>query len=90
MIEEVQAEMPKFQCHKKVHALQIREFVETHEDRELPIELIPMDDRFLPIAVSLEFAAIHEITPGGYYVVYDDGYISYSPQTAFEAGYTEL
>jgi hypothetical protein len=27
---------------------------------------------------------------GGYYVVYDDGYKSYSPSEAFEGGYTKI
>jgi len=85
-----QAEMPRFKCHKEVHALQIADFVESHRDPELPIEAVPMDDRFLPIPLSLKWCQEHDVTPGGYYVVYDDGYVSFSPQTAFENGYTEL
>jgi hypothetical protein len=27
---------------------------------------------------------------GGYFVVYDDGYTSYSPAAAFESGYSRI
>jgi hypothetical protein len=38
--------------------------------------------------VSLEYLDKHSPQAGGYYVVYEDGYRSYSPAAAFEAGYT--
>ena len=32
----------------------------------------------------------HKPKAGGYYVVYDDGYKSYSPAKAFEEGYVRI
>ena len=32
----------------------------------------------------------HQPTVGGYYVVYKDGYKSFSPADAFESGYTRV
>lgn len=42
------------------------------------------------IEVSAEFMAKHKPEPGGYYVVYKDGYASFSPAAAFEDGYTKI
>jgi hypothetical protein len=50
--------------------------------------IVPADGP--PIRVSEEFLAKHKPEAGGYYVVYDDGYVSFSPASAFEAGYTLL
>ena len=38
----------------------------------------------------LEYVAKHKLEVGGYYVVYEDGYKSFSPASAFESGYTPL
>ena len=40
------------------------------------------------INVTKEFLDKHKPQPGGYYVVYKDGYQSYSPAEEFEDGYT--
>lgn len=37
-----------------------------------------------------EYVAKHKPEVGGYYVVYEDGYKSFSPASAFESGYTRL
>lgn len=42
------------------------------------------------IRVTAEYVAKHKPQPGGYYVVYDDGYESFSPGKAFEEGYTRI
>lgn len=42
------------------------------------------------IPVSKEWLDKHNPQPGGYYVVYQDGYASYSPAKAFEEGYTRI
>lgn len=86
-----QAEMPRYQCHKQVWALKI------HDIRRVPSgnatvthTIVPADDRYAPFEVSLEYVGKHSPQAGGYYVVYDDGYKSYSPAKAFEEGYTRL
>lgn len=38
--------------------------------------------------VNNEWMQRHKPKVGGYYVIYTDGYTSYSPQEAFETGYT--
>ncbi len=43
-----------------------------------------------PIDVSGAWMAKHEPQVGGYYVVYEDGYTSFSPADAFEKGYTKI
>ncbi len=41
-----------------------------------------------PIWVGVTWIARHNPQPGGYLVIYEDGYRSYSPAKAFEEGYT--
>lgn len=74
-------EMPKYQCHKIVHALKIRCIV---NDILTPENY----DRYAPFVLSEDFIKKFNPQPGGYYVVYEDGYKSYSPAEAFEKGYT--
>jgi hypothetical protein len=76
--------MPKYQCHKTVHALKIKsvESVPTGIGR-----IYPEDTRYAPFVVPPDFMLKHDPQPGGYYVVYDDGYKSFSPAEAFESGY---
>lgn len=82
-------ELPRYQCHKQVCALKI------HSVKRVPTgnagvshEIVPEDTRYAPFTVSIEYIGKHEPVAGGYYVVYDDGYLSYSPAAAFESGYT--
>jgi len=81
------AEMPRYQCHKKVWALKIKEInlVAAGDHTILPEESI-----YAPFRVSDEYVRKHNPQVGGYYVVYDDGYASFSPAKAFEEGYTRL
>ena len=81
------AELPIYQCHKKVWALKIR-MVKTHPDGSHSI--VPEDLGFAPIDVSEEYMIKHDPKDGGYYVVYADGYKSYSPAEPFESGYTRI
>ena len=80
MQTDVQSPMPKYKCYKEVSALKIAK-VQT-------ATLIPEDNRYGPIEVSEEYMTKHEPKAGGYYVVYKDGYKSFSPAEAFESGYT--
>jgi len=47
----------------------------------------PEDQSFKPFQVSQSFIKKHDPCQGGYYVIYQDGYTSYSPAQAFEEGY---
>ena len=85
-------EMPKYQCHKKVWALKIKDVT---YDRP-PLEgvprgnatITPEDEGYAPFVVDEAWAMKNRPLPGGYYVVYEDGYKSFSPAAAFEAGYS--
>ena len=81
-------EMPRYQCHKQVHALKIKHVV--CDERHSRGSLIPEDGDFAPILVSGEYLRKHDPKPGGYYVVYPDGYKSFSPAEAFESGYSRI
>lgn len=83
-------EMPKYKCHKEVHALKI---ADVHANYDGLLVITPADTGHEPFVV---------MDPGwkdrykgdgvdlGYYVVYEDGYTSWSPTKAFEEGYTRI
>ncbi len=52
--------------------------------------ITPEDEGYAEFPVSREFMLKHSPQSGGYYVVYGDGYKSYSPAKAFEEGYTRV
>lgn len=90
------AEMPKYQCHKQVWALKIKDIHQVDADKAPQHDggdwvLVPEEDGFAPIIVGHdEYVLRHKPEVGGYYVVYEDGYQSYSPAGPFESGYTRL
>lgn len=86
-MDETAAEMPRYKCHKEVHALKI-ERVETPGSSMNHRILHFADARFESKLMSAEFSRKHEPVAGGYYVVYEDGYESWSPGGVFEAGYS--
>jgi hypothetical protein len=93
----VSAEMPKYQSHKKVWALKIKEIVFDHdlaskENRETDgsATITPEEDGYASFKVDHAYCRKHGPKAGGYYVVYEDGYKSWSPAEAFESGYTKL
>jgi hypothetical protein len=77
-------EMPKYKCHKTVHALQIEKLELEGDGGAI---LTPADERYAPFKIPVEYMDKHNPQEGGYYVVYHDGYKSYSPADAFEDGY---
>jgi hypothetical protein len=92
-MSDVQAEMPRYQSHKIVHALKIKEVIvhDPPEDGKFEgAHLMPENTRYAPIPVDAVWYCKHEPSGAGYYVVYPDGYKSWSPVDAFEGGYTLL
>ncbi len=77
--------MPTYQCHKKVKAMKISEIVPDFQTNNLKM-LFEGSDGY--VVVSKEWSYKNNPEVGGYYVVYEDGYDSYSPAKAFEEGYT--
>ncbi len=81
------AEMPKYKCHKEVWALRIARVIMGDDGCGL---LQFEEGQFAGIEMVPEWMNKHIPQVGGYYVVYDDGYKSYSPAKAFEEGYTRI
>lgn len=81
-------ELPRYKSHKIVHALKIHNI-------DLDLEsgaavITPADDGYGPFPVDAEYMGKHKPRIGGYYVVYEDGYKSWSPAEAFEGGYVKI
>ncbi len=86
-----QTPMPRYKCHKEVWALKIAEI--RVDDVDLATNgatITPGDYGYAPFRVDAAYLKKHAPKVGGYYVVYDDGYKSFSPAKAFEEGYTRL
>lgn len=95
------AELPKYKCHKEVWALKIKEvkemldFPEGDEvfTKQIGIRgaLLAFEDaQYAPIEVNFSYMLKHNPVAGGYYVVYKDGYKSFSPASEFEEGYSRI
>ena len=82
-------ELPKYKCHKVVHAAKITDITSQDADGDLTHALI-----FGEISAFQSITDVwrkkYDPQVGGYYVVYEDGYVSFSPADAFEAGYTKI
>lgn len=80
--------LPRFKCHKVVAAAKILAiFPEPNFDgAQLQLD-IPNRPLML---VESGYMDKHEPVVGGYYVVYTDGYASFSPGDVFEDGYTRI
>lgn len=81
-------EMPRYRCHKEVWALKIQALDEVGPDGAC--KLFPSDAGYASFVVDGAYVRKHNPQPGGYYVVYKDGYKSFSPAQAFEEGYTRF
>jgi hypothetical protein len=57
---------------------------------KMAIYLVPEDEGYTEFPVDEAYIQKHNPQPGGYYVVYKDGYKSFSPAQAFEEGYTRI
>jgi hypothetical protein len=81
-------EMPRYRSHKKVWALKIAS-VEI-DPATGGAWIVPADDGYARFKVDDRWTGRYDggDDDRGYYVVYDDGYASWSPSKAFEEGYT--
>lgn len=73
------AEMPRYLCHKQVWALKVA--------RVEGCTIFPADAGYAPFDVTPDLYLRYTPTVGDYYVVYADGYKSFSPAKAFTEGY---
>lgn len=85
--------LPLYKCHKVVRAAKI-EWIDarpgTVEEHGTPLMSLVYGTSGKMCGISAEFIQKHNPEKGGYMVVYEDGYLSYSPADVFEAGYHEL
>jgi hypothetical protein len=85
--EQVEREMPRYVSHKQVWALEIGEISIrsiSSEDRKLSFR----DKGYEPVVAPGQMFSRYTPVPGDFYVVYADGYKSFSPRKAFVEGYT--
>lgn len=83
-----QAELPKYLCHKRVWALKVGKITVQDIEDDGTTTLHPIDEKYAPFTVDKDFMNRHKPDKeGGYFVVYEDGYKSFSPTKAFEDGY---
>lgn len=87
-MDQVAAELPRYVCHKRVWALKIKEVAKPLPSGDCM--LTPEDDGYEPVIVDAAYMRKHNPLAGGYYVVYEDGYKSFSPAEAFEGGYLRI
>lgn len=87
-------QMPRYRCHKEVLALKIAKIwldsdVAAKEGRETTggATIEPAEKGYAQFEVDADYVRKHHPKAGGYYVVYADGYKSWSPADAFESGY---
>jgi hypothetical protein len=80
--------LPLWQCHKRVRAARVThvEALRSHPPA-LRLSLEGVNTR---VEVTAKWWSEKLGELGGYYVVYDDGYTSFSPAKAFEEGYTPI
>ena len=86
-------QMPRYRCHKEVWALKIATVIDPTEpgnDADGSRIICPAETGYSRFAVDAAYVRKHNPVAGGYYVVYADGYQSFSPAIAFENGYTRL
>ena len=92
--------MPRYKCHKEVWALKIKQ-INRMQEANVPsdcesdglgggAQIVPEEVGYAPFIVGPEYLRKHRPQIGGYYVVYADGYQSYSPAKAFEEGYAPI
>lgn len=82
--------MKKYKCHKEVSAMRIEYCTFFYNAGQKRYDYRIVGDTGDVVEVTREFMERHQVTPGNYYVVYEDGYSSISPGKAFEEGYTEI
>jgi len=81
--EEIAALLTTYKCHKEVKACKIE-----------AVEMVPDKVGFIKLTIAngktleLDLDARPKPSVGWYFVLYADGYYSFSPASAFEEGYS--
>lgn len=83
--------MPRYKCHKEVHAIRIAAIEPRPENRCFILTAAaPFEGHTFSVGEDWRRRCPNnlDLAVGGYYIVYKDGYESWSPAEAFEDGYT--
>lgn len=80
-------ELPQYLCHKVVRAAKITA-LRPNGNPDMPD--LALGEIGGIVTLLPDWFEKHKPVVGGYYVVYEDGYASFSPAKAFEEGYTRL
>jgi Protein of unknown function (DUF2829) len=83
-------DLPRYRCHKEVQAIKIdnvEPILSSPDNKPTGKYLIAPVYPGEVFEVSGAYVAKHNPQHGGYFVRYDDGYESFSPAAALEAGY---
>jgi hypothetical protein len=81
------SELARWQSHKVVRAGKV---ISLTFGVQVSVSVEAADGGYTVIDVPSKVFARGRPEPGDYFVVYDDGYQSWSPKAIFEAGYTRL
>lgn len=97
---KVEYKFAKYRCHKEVEAFQI---VQIDDCGKITSAVDPCGivgtfriwgalhcGEGARVAVDAAWIEKHEPVVGGYFVIYEDGYTSFSPKEAFEKGYSKI
>lgn len=87
---EQEPQLAQYRCHKVVRAGKIAALLCGRSDGKGPGATLEFADGVATVSVGEKFMSKHDPEEGGYYVVYEDGYESFSPAKAFEEGYTRI
>lgn len=79
--------LPKYQCFKVVRAMKIERMEPWTAGQVILSSNEPDIDS---IVVNNEYMTKHKPQIGGYFVLYEDDYKSFSPADAFLAGYKRI
>lgn len=88
--------LPKYRSHKIVEACVISAFGYPEEKslqdmtEHSPVIIYPADIEIPPFTVPYRYILRHAPEPGGVFVRYEDGYISYSPYPQFDKGHIRM
>jgi len=82
-------DLPKYQCHKVVKAAKIVS-ISGAINPALGLSVTTLNFSEGSVDVDGYYLTKHKPEIGGYYVLYEDGYESFSPAEAFESGYSLL
>lgn len=80
-------EMPQYQCHKKVRALEI-DRLEVESDGSVTMHFL--DPGYEPKRAAEPLFVRYQPVHGDFYVLYENGYESISPRAPFLDGYSRL